>query len=289
MLFLIAVVAVALVAGATASITGFGIGSLLTPLLAWQLGTQLAVAAVAVPHAAGTALRCVRLRRGIDWPVLWRFGLPSAAGGLAGALGQEALSSLTLTRVLGGLLVLAGITGLANLGARIRLRGAWWIFGGLLSGFFGGLVGNQGGIRSAALLGISLPPERFVATATASALIVDAVRLPVYLYHFGEQLPRYGWLLGLAIAGVLAGTLHGERILRGMSEDRFRRVVCAFLVVLGLSLIFSGLGARPVGTPSDASRHAEPSYRLVGGRALEQTHLASGTGSDRLASRGLFR
>ena len=252
MLFLVAVVGVALVAGATASITGFGIGSLLTPLLAWQLGTQLAVAAVAVPHAAGTALRCVRLRRGIDWPVLWRFGLPSAAGGLAGALGQGALSSLTLTRVLGGLLVLAGITGVANLGARLRPRGAWWIFGGLLSGFFGGLVGNQGGIRSAALLGISLPPERFVATATASALIVDAVRLPVYLYHFGEQLPRYGWLLGLAIAGVLAGTLYGERILRGMSEDRFRRVVCAFLVVLGLSLIFSGLGGGTMASPGGA-------------------------------------
>jgi uncharacterized membrane protein YfcA len=237
MLFPLAVVMVALLAGGTATITGFGIGSFLTPLLALRLGTQLAVAAVGVPHAAGTALRCVRLRHAIDWPVLLRFGIPSAAGGLAGALWQGELSNLILIRVLGGLLVLAGVSGLADLTVRVRLRGPWAMLGGLLSGFFGGLVGNQGGIRSAALLGVSLPPERFVATATASALVVDAVRLPVYLYHSGGELLRHVPLLGLAIAGVLAGTLYGERVLRRLPEDQFRRIVCAFLVLLGLSLL----------------------------------------------------
>ena len=240
MLFFLAVVAVAFIAGGTATITGFGIGSLLTPLLALRLGTQLAVAAVAVPHAAGTALRCVRLRDAIDWRVLWRFGIPSAAGGLAGALWQGELSNLLLTRVLGALLVLAGISGLASLTVRVRLRGPWAILGGLLSGLFGGLVGNQGGIRSAALLGVSLSPERFVATATASALVVDAVRLPVYLYHSGGELVRYWPVVGLAIAGVLAGTLYGERVLRRLPEDQFRRIVSGFLVLLGLGLLLSG-------------------------------------------------
>jgi uncharacterized protein len=242
MLFLLAMVAVAFIAGGTATITGFGIGSLLTPLLALRLGTQLAVAAVAVPHAAGTALRCIRLRRGIDWPVLWRFGIPSAAGGIAGALWQGGLSNLMLTRVLGGLLLLAGVSGLAGLTVRVRLRGPWAMLGGLLSGFFGGLVGNQGGIRSAALLGVSLSPQRFVATATASALVVDAVRLPVYLYHSGGELAKHGLLVGLAIAGVLAGTLYGERVLRRLAEDRFRGIVSGFLVVLGLSLLVTGAG-----------------------------------------------
>jgi uncharacterized membrane protein YfcA len=241
--FFLAVLAVAVVAGGTAAVTGFGIGSLLTPLLALRLGTQVAVAAVAVPHAAGTALRCVRLRRAIDWPVLWKFGIPSAAGGLAGALWQGELSNLVLTRVLGGLLVLAGVSGLANLTIRVQLRGPWAIVGGILSGFFGGLVGNQGGIRSAALLGVSLSPKHFVATATASALVVDAVRLPVYLYHTGAALVQHWPLIGLAIAGVLAGTLYGEQVLRRLPENQFRRVVSVFLVLLGLSLLVTGLGS----------------------------------------------
>jgi uncharacterized protein len=239
MFFLLAVVAVAFVAGGTATITGFGIGSLLTPLLALRLGTQLAVTAVAVPHGAGTALRCIRLRHAIDGPVLWKFGLPSAAGGLAGALWQGELSNLILARVLGGLLILAGVSGLASLNVRVQLRGPWAILGGVLSGFFGGLVGNQGGIRSAALLGVSLPPERFVATATASALVVDGVRLPVYLYQSGGELVKYWPLVGLAIAGVLAGTLYGERLLRRLPEDQFRRIVSGFLVLLGLGLLLT--------------------------------------------------
>jgi hypothetical protein len=243
MLFLLAVTTVAFIAGGTATITGFGIGSLLTPLLAIRLGTQLAVAAVAVPHAAGTALRCVRLRHAIDWPVLWRFGIPSAVGGLAGALWQGELSNLVLTRVLGALLVLAGISGLAELAVRVQLRGPAAILGGLLSGFFGGLVGNQGGIRSAALLGVSLPPERFVATATASALLVDAVRLPIYLYHSGDGLLQHSGLVALAIGGVLAGTLYGERVLRQLPESQFRRIVSVLLVVLGVSLLITGVGA----------------------------------------------
>jgi hypothetical protein len=201
------------------------------------------VAAVAVPHAAGTALRCVRLRHAIDWPVLWRFGIPSAVGGLAGALWQGELSNLVLTRVLGALLVLAGISGLAELAVRVQLRGPAAILGGLLSGFFGGLVGNQGGIRSAALLGVSLPPERFVATATASALLVDAIRLPIYLYHSGDGLLQHAGLVALAIGGVLAGTLYGERVLRQLPESQFRRIVSVLLVVLGVSLLITGVGA----------------------------------------------
>jgi uncharacterized membrane protein YfcA len=50
-------VAVALIAGGAASIVGFGIGSLLTPALAPQTGMKVAVAAVSVPHAIGTAVR----------------------------------------------------------------------------------------------------------------------------------------------------------------------------------------------------------------------------------------
>src|SRR5688572_1937929 len=102
----LAVFPVAVLSGATASVVGFGIGSLLTPLLALRFGTGVAVAAVMVPHASATALRCWRLRRHIDGAVLLRFGLFSAAGSLAGALAYTRLSVPALTRALGALLVL---------------------------------------------------------------------------------------------------------------------------------------------------------------------------------------
>jgi len=53
---------------------------------------RLAVAAVAIPHLIGTAIRCARLRRSIDRGVLLTFGLASAGGGLVGALLHGAAS-----------------------------------------------------------------------------------------------------------------------------------------------------------------------------------------------------
>ena len=179
MVFQIALVLVAGLAGAIASVTGFGIGSLLTPLLASQVELKVAVAAVSIPHIAGTALRYWRLRRHVDRRVLWSFGITSALGGLAGALLHGLAASPVLTGIFAALLIFAGIAGLTGLQARIRFRGVIAWVAGALSGLFGGLVGNQGGIRSAAMLGIEVPRDAFVATATATALMVDIARIPV--------------------------------------------------------------------------------------------------------------
>jgi len=73
---------------------------MLTPLLATSVGMSAAVAAVTIPHAIATAVRCWRLRKSIDREVLLRFGVLSAIGGLAGALAYSRLGSAALTRVL---------------------------------------------------------------------------------------------------------------------------------------------------------------------------------------------
>ncbi len=221
-------------AGAVASVAGFGIGSILTPLLAWQSGTRFAVAAVSVPHLAGTALRFWRLRNHVDRGVLLSFGLASAAGGLLGALLHAWANSPVLAVVLGALLVFAGVMGLTGLGGQLHFRGGWAWLAGAASGLFGGLVGNQGGIRSAALLRFGLSRESFVATATAIALVVDAVRMPVYFAGQAAELVAAWPLLLVATAGVLLGTLLGERVLRRIPEPVFRRLVAGLVLALGV-------------------------------------------------------
>ena len=52
----------AIVAGGIASVTGFGIGSILTPTLSLWMDGRLAVAVVSVPHLVGTAIRFWMLR-----------------------------------------------------------------------------------------------------------------------------------------------------------------------------------------------------------------------------------
>jgi hypothetical protein len=239
MLFELLTTVVGILAGAVASIAGFGVGSLLTPLLAWRLGTKLAVAAVALPHVVATALRFWMLRRRVDRRLLLNFGIASAIFGLLGALLHGVLASPVLSRLFGGLLILAGISGLTGLMERLKLgRPAAWA-AGALSGIFGGLVGNQGSIRSAALLGFQVPRDAFVATATAIALLVDAGRLPVYLAQQGHSIALQWPLLGAGIVGVVFGTLVGTRILRRIPERIFKRIVGLVVLALGLYMLIA--------------------------------------------------
>ena len=227
-------------AGALAAVAGFGIGSLLTPLVALQVGTRLAVAAVSIPHVAGSAMRLWLLRRHVDRRILIGFGVTSAVGGLAGAALQSLASGRALAIVFAAVLVMAGVAELTGWMRRVRWgRRAAWV-AGLASGLLGGLVGNQGGIRSASLLGFEVPKESFVATATAIALFVDAAHVPVYLATQGAEIAVLWPLLLVMTAGVLAGTAIGTRILGEVADETFHRVVGTTLIALGVFMGITG-------------------------------------------------
>ena len=231
----------AVVAGGIAAVSGFGVGSLLTPVLAAKYGTKAAVAIVAVPHLVGTIVRFASLWRKVDLQVLIRFGALSAAGGLVGALLNARIGSSALTLVFAGLLLFAGAVSLAALTERIRFRGKVAWAAGALSGLFGGLVGNQGGIRAAALLGFDLRKESFVATATAVALVIDGARLPVYLVTQGRDI-RDAWAtIAIAVGGVVAGTLVGVPLLRRIPEEAYGRIIGVLLLLLGFYMLVRGL------------------------------------------------
>lgn len=225
----------AVVAGAIASIAGFGIGSVLTPVIATQLDLRLAIAAVSLPHLAGTLVRLALVRTHIDRDVLLGFGLASAIGGLVGAALQAVAASSALAVVFGGLLIFAGLGSLTGFARRMRFRGrAAALVGGAVSGLLGGLVGNQGGIRAAALLGFDVERQAFVATATAVALVVDGARIPVYLATQGSALAPLAPLIALLAIGAVIGTFAGGWALRRMPEPLFRRVVGVLLLGLGI-------------------------------------------------------
>ncbi len=231
MILLLAVAA--MVGGAIAALAGFGIGSVLTPTLAIIIPTKIAVAAVSIPHALATGYRLWRVRRHVDFAILKSFGAMSALGGLAGALANWWLASRALSVVLGVLLILVGLGGLSGRLKELRFVGPWaWIAGGV-SGFLGGLVGNQGGLRAGAMMGLGVSRDAFVATTTATALIVDAARMPVYLVGQWSDLRHLWPFIGVMCFGVIVGTVAGVELLRRIREDHFLQVVSVLLVLLG--------------------------------------------------------
>jgi hypothetical protein len=103
----------------------------------------------------------------------------------------------------------------------------------------GGLVGNQGGIRAAAMLALDVRKEVFVATAVAIALIVDSARLPVYAFSTGRQLLAVWPLITGASVAVILGTFLGKRLLGRVPENVFRRLVAGMLIALGVAMLLS--------------------------------------------------
>jgi uncharacterized membrane protein YfcA len=190
----------------------------------------------------GTALRFAMLKAKVDRRVMWSFGLASAAGGIAGALLGTVFESAWLLILLAILLLFVGIGEFLGYTRRLAFHGpAAWI-AGALSGVLGGLVGNQGGLRSAALLGFRLERHTFVSTATAIALFVDGARMPVYFYTHGEALWQMAGAIAVSTIGVIAGTVFGHRVLQRIPEVIFRRVVAVLLVALGVALLWTRIG-----------------------------------------------
>lgn len=233
----IAVLVVATFAGVVASISGFGIGSLLTPLFALRMDFQLAVAAVSIPHLIATAYRFLLIRKDLNKAIFIKFGIWSAIGGLSGSLIGTVVHNTVLALTLSILLIFTGTMGVLGLLEKMRFGQKFGCLAGLSSGIFGGLVGNQGGIRSAAMLGFNLTKAEFVATSTAIGLVVDAARMPVYCSQRASDIAQNWLTISVAIIGVLIGTWFGKRLLNIIPERIFKRIVCAIILLLGIYLL----------------------------------------------------
>lgn len=236
-LFTLAVIVASLVAGLIAAVSGFGIGSLLTPILALQVDTRLAIASVSIPHLIGTVQRFWTMRSNIDRKLLVEFGVASAVGGLAGALLHSRMNNRGLNVIFGCLLLFTAVAELTGWMRRVNWGRGFGAVAGAISGFLGGLVGNQGSIRTAGLLAYEVSPAAFVATATTVALIVDAARMPVYLYSQGPEMLALWPILTVATASVAIGTAIGTRILPTLRKTTFRRSIAILLAVLGVFML----------------------------------------------------
>lgn len=250
------VCSVALFVSGLTLFSGFGLGTLLMPAFALFFPVPVAVAATAVVHLANNLFKVSLLGKHADWSVVARFGLPAALAAMGGAallhlfaglpplahypLGSQTYWITPVKLTIGTLIVaFAGLELLPSLGS-LTFDRRYLPVGGLLSGFFGGLSGNQGAFRAAFLLRAGLGPEAFVATGTVAAVIVDCARLLVYGLSFYSSALRgsatVGPLVAAATLAAFLGALVGRRLLKKITLAGLQRLVGTLLVMVGLGL-----------------------------------------------------
>lgn len=257
MLSHLVIAVIALVVSGLTLFSGFGLGTILMPTFALFFPLTVAIPATAVVHLANNLFKLALVGRRADWGVLTHFALPAAIAAVAGAwlLGTLAdLPILARYELLGqvrevhvvklviGLLVVAfAVLELSPRLAALALPARLLILGGLLSGFFGGLSGNQGVFRSAFLLKAGLSKEAFVATGVVAAVIVDTVRLAVYgaSFYTTSFKALEGDVVGVVATAILAafiGAFLGTRLLQKVTLRFVQIVVAVMMIGIGAGL-----------------------------------------------------
>ncbi len=255
---IIIVTTAALCASALTLFSGFGLGTLLLPVFAIFFPLDLAVAATALVHGANSLLKAAMLGKDADRSVLLRFALPAILAAFAGAylLGELASLPTLFTYRLGGahftitpLKILMALLMAAFATAELHPRFDDLSFptsllpiGGLLSGFFGGLSGHQGALRSAFLAKVGLNAKAFVGTNAIIGLLVDITRLSVYASLLaGGKLTNMSTrndqvLILAAIAAAFLGVVLGKRLLKKITMRMIQRLTGIMLIAIAILL-----------------------------------------------------
>ena len=245
---------VALLASALTFLSGFGLGTLLLPAFALFYPIGQAVALTAVVHFLNGLFKLWLVGRHANLRVVLLFGLPALAASFLGAwvllwlsefkplvsyslLGRE-VQVAPAKLVVGVLLLLFSTAELAPSARKMSFAPKYFPLGGVLSGFFGGLAGMQGALRSAFLAKSGLSKEQYVATGAAIAFLIDISRLSVYVPAFLAARASLDYpILAAAVLAALIGALVGNRYLKSVTMKGIQSVVAVMLFAVALGLI----------------------------------------------------
>ncbi|HKZ08280.1 MAG TPA: sulfite exporter TauE/SafE family protein [Methylomirabilota bacterium] len=234
--------------------SGFGLGTLLLPAFALFFPVEQAVTMTAVVHFLNGLFKLVLVGRHANMAILLRFAVPAViasligAGLLIGLSGVQPLMRYTvfghvaevtpLKLMVGGLLFVFALAEVVPRTRDLSFSARWLPIGGALTGFFGGLSGMQGALRSAFLVRTGLSKQAFIATGAVVATLIDMSRLAVYVPMLTGASGETDYvLLGGAVLAALAGAYLGSRFLTSITMAGVRVIVACMLFLVALGVV----------------------------------------------------
>lgn len=259
---MVVIAVVAALASALTLYSGFGLGTILLPAFALFFPAPVAVAATGVVHLLNNLFKGTLLRKRADWPTVLRFGIPAVPAAVAGAwllawLGEtpplfewsalgRRFGPTGAGLTIGILMIVFAALELQRWFHELRAPPRLMPLGGLVTGFFGGLTGQQGALRSMFLLRSGLTAERFIATGVMIAVLVDLSRLTTYAASFTaaglDPAGREGLLVLVGTLSAFAGAYVANRHLDKITIGTVRYSVAALMLAIGAALALGVLG-----------------------------------------------
>jgi hypothetical protein len=253
------IVIISMAAFLTAVLTffsGFGLGTILAPVFAIFFPIDIAIALTGVVHFSNNLFKIALVGKSVDKAVLMKFGIPAILASFAGAwlllkitvlpslhtyqLWESNFEITPVKLIIAVLLITFSILEISPSFQKVQFGKNKLVLGGILSGFFGGLSGIQGAIRSAFLIKSGLSKEAYIATGVFIACLVDFTRLAVYASRFtAANLNENLTLLVSATIAAIAGAYFGKKLLKKVTLRSIQLLVAVMLIVISIAL---GLG-----------------------------------------------
>ncbi|HOP05406.1 MAG TPA: sulfite exporter TauE/SafE family protein [Tenuifilaceae bacterium] len=250
------IVVIVIVAFLTAILTffsGFGLGTILTPVFMIFFPVDLAIALTGVVHFFNNIFKIILVGKNADKTVIIRFGIPAVAASFIGAwlllhipdtsplfaytMFGKTFEVYPVKLIISILLIIFASMDLIPFFTKLQFGREKLPLGGALSGFFGGLSGNQGALRSAFLIKAGLTKEAFIGTAVVVSTFVDFTRLSVYATRFLKSgLTENISLVVYATLGAIAGAYFGKKLLKKVTIRYIQILVAVMLIIISLAL-----------------------------------------------------
>jgi uncharacterized membrane protein YfcA len=233
--------------------SGFGLGTILTPVFMIFFPVDLAIALTGIVHFFNNIFKLLLVGRNADKDVVLRFGIPAV---IAAIIGSWLLLNITdlqplfdyemfgktfevfpVKFIIAVLLIIFACIDLIPYFNNLQFGRDKLPIGGALSGFFGGLSGNQGALRSAFLIKAGLSKEAFVATAVVVSTFVDFTRLSIYATRFTKSGLSGNFTLVLcATLSAIAGAYIGNKLLKKVTLRFLQVTVAIMLIIISIAL-----------------------------------------------------
>ncbi len=233
--------------------SGFGLGTILTPVFMIFFPVDLAIGLTGLVHFFNNIFKLFLVGRQVDKYVLLNFGIPAVLAAMLGSWLLIQLSGLptlfsyhlfgrfievsVVKFVISILLIVFACMDLIPYFSQLKFDKKMLPFGGMLSGFFGGLSGNQGALRTAFLIKSGISKEAFISTAVVISTFVDCTRLSIYASRFSNlALGDHLLLLVCASGSAMFGAFLGNKWLKKVSYSFLRITVAIFLILVSIAL-----------------------------------------------------
>jgi uncharacterized protein len=247
---------VALLASSLTFFSGFGLGTLLLPAFAMFFPVEIAIALTAIVHFLNNSFKLILVKKHINWKIALQFGLPALVFSFIGAFLLETVSDanilheysinhkvfqITLMKsIVAILLIFFALFELIPKLKNLQFREKYLPIGGILSGFFGGLSGHQGALRSAFLTKVGLSKEAFIATGVIIACMIDVSRMSVYFTNISKVKDSLNFnLIFIATLAAFMGVYFGNKLVKKITIKTIQKIVAVMIIVFAIGL---GLG-----------------------------------------------